>query len=160
MVILEQNDSLAKLCTTRWTVKANDFNQVINNFGPLFELWDICLDEKLDKETRSHILGYKSQMMEFRFFFGINLAYRMYLITDNLSRALQRETISSIGGRETVKQKAVKQTVKQKAAKPNFINEFILPRKRTPSNYKPLNDFFIVQGQSSEAQPYFPSSSK
>ena len=84
----------------------------------------------------------------------------MYLITDNLSKALQRETISSIAGRETVKQKAVKQTVKQKAAKPNFINEFILPRKRKPPNYKPLNDFFIVQGKSSKAQPYFPSSSK
>ena len=40
-------------------------------------------------------------MTEFRFFFGINLAYRMYSITDNLSKALQRETISSIEGRET-----------------------------------------------------------
>ena len=66
MVILEQNDSLAKLCTTRWTVKANDFNKVINNFGPLFELWDICLDDKLGKETRSHILGYKSHKDLFR----------------------------------------------------------------------------------------------
>ena len=40
-------------------------------------------------------------MTEFRFFFGINLAYRMYSITDNISKALQRETISSIEGRET-----------------------------------------------------------
>ena len=95
---LEQNDSLAKLCTTRWTVRANAFNKVINNFGPLFKLWDICLGDKLDKETRSRILGCKSQMTEFRFFFGINLAYRMYSITDNLSKALQRETISSIEG--------------------------------------------------------------
>ena len=44
---LEQNDSLAKLCTTRWTVRANAFNKVINNFGPLFGLWDICLGDKL-----------------------------------------------------------------------------------------------------------------
>ena len=78
---LEQNDSLAKLCTTRWTVRANAFNKVINNFGPLFKLWDICLGDKLDKETRSRILGCKSQMTEFRFFFGINLAYKMYSIT-------------------------------------------------------------------------------
>ena len=85
---LEQNDSLAKLCTTRWRVRANAFNKVINNFGLLFELWDICLGSKLDKETRSRILGSKSQMTEFRFFFGINLAYRMYSITDNLSKAL------------------------------------------------------------------------
>ena len=71
---LEQNDSLAKLCTTRWTVRANAFNKVIYNFGPLFKLWDICSGDKLDKETRSRILGCKSQMTEFRFFFGIDLA--------------------------------------------------------------------------------------
>ena len=40
-------------------------------------------------------------MAEFRFFFDINLAYRMYSITDHLSKALQRETISSIEGQET-----------------------------------------------------------
>ena len=79
---LEQNDSLAKLCTTRWTVRANAFNKVINNFGPLFELWDICLGGKLEKEIHSRILGYQSQMTEFRFFSSINLAYRMYSITD------------------------------------------------------------------------------
>ena len=51
--------------------------------------------------THSRILGCKSQMAEFRFFFDINLAYRMYSITDHLSKALQRETISSIEGQET-----------------------------------------------------------
>ena len=45
----EQNDSLVKLCTTRWTVRADVSNKVINNFEPLFELWDICLGDKLDK---------------------------------------------------------------------------------------------------------------
>ena len=46
---LEQNDSLVKLCTTRWAVRADASNKVINNFEPLFELWDICLGDKLDK---------------------------------------------------------------------------------------------------------------
>ena len=50
--------------------------------------------------------------------------------------------------------------MKQKAANHNFINELILPRKRKPPNYKSLNDFFIVEGQSLKAQPYFPSLSK
>ena len=85
---LEQNDSFAKLCTTRWTVGENAFNKVINNFRPLFELWGICSGDKLDRETRSRILGCKSQMTEFRFFFGINLAYRMYSVTDHLSKTL------------------------------------------------------------------------
>ena len=51
-------------------------------------------------------------------------------------------------------------TVKQKAANHNFIIEPILPRKRKSPNYKLLNYFFIVEGQSSKDQPYFPSSSK
>ena len=42
----------------------------------------------------------------------------------------------------------------------NNPDDAILPRKRKSPNYKSLNDFFIVEGQSSKAQPYFPSSSK
>ena len=67
----------------------------------------------------------------------------MYSITDNLSRALQRETISSIEGRETAIKtvetfKSMRnidsadyffETVKQKAANHKFINEPILPKK-------------------------------
>ena len=171
---MEQNDSLAKLCTKRWIIRANAFNKVKNAFAPLFELWDICLGNKLDNETRSPILGCKSQMTDFRFFFGINLTCRMYSITDNISKALQRETISSIERGETAMKtvetfKSMRnidsadcffETVKQKAVNHTFINEPILPRKRKCPNYKSLNDFFIVEGQSTKAQPYFPSSSK
>ena len=173
-IVWSTNDFLAKLCTTSWTVRANVFNKIINNFGPLFELWGICLGDRLDKETCFRILGCKCQMTEFRSFFGINLAYRMYSITDNLSKALQRETISSIEEQETAMKIAETfkkmrnidsadcffKTVKQKAANHNFVNEPILPRKRKSSNYKSLNDFFIDEGQSSKAQPYFSSSSK
>ena len=113
-------------------------------------------------------------MTEFRFFFGINLAYRMYSITDNLSKALQKETMSSIEGQETAMKtvetfKSMRnidsaecffETVKQKAANHNFNCEPILPRKRKYRYYKSLNDFFIAEGQSSKAQSYFSSSSK
>ena len=44
---LEQNDSLAKIGNTRLTVRANAFSKVINNFGTLFGLWDICFGDKL-----------------------------------------------------------------------------------------------------------------
>ena len=113
-------------------------------------------------------------MTDFKFFFGINLAYRVYSTTDNLSKALQRETISSTEGRETAMKtvgtfKSMRninsvdcfsETVKQKAANHNFINEPMLPGKRKSTNYKSLSDFFIVEVQSPKAQPYFPSSSK
>ena len=132
------------------------------------------MGDKRDKETRSRILGCKSHMTEFKFFFGINLAYRMNSITDNLSKALQRETVSSTEGQETA-MKTFKtfesmrnidfancffETVRQKAINHNFICEPVLPKKRKSPNYKSFNDFFIVEGQSSKAQPYFPTSSK
>ena len=83
----------------------------------------------------------------------------MYSITDNLSKDLQRETISSIEGRETAVKtvetfKSMRnidsadcflETMKQKAANHNFINEPILPRKRKSPNYKSLNDFSLLK---------------
>ena len=50
--------------------------------------------------------------------------------------------------------------MKQKGPNHNFICEPKLSRKRKSPNYKSLNDFFIVEGQSLKAQPYFPSSLK
>ena len=78
------------------------------------------------------------------------MAYRIYSITDNLSKVLQRETISSIKGRETAMKtietfKSMRnidsadcffETVKQKVANDNFINEPIPPRKRKSPDYK------------------------
>ena len=86
----EKGCSLARLCVTRWTVKANAFLKIINNFSQLYELWDTCLNENLDRETRSCIQGCKSQMSEFKFFYGINIAYTVYLLTDNLSKVLTK----------------------------------------------------------------------
>ena len=97
----------------------------------------------------------------------------MYSITDNLSKA-QRETVSSIVGQETAMNTVETfknmwninsahcffETMKEKVADHNFISEPILPRKRKCPNYKSLNVFFIVEGQSSKAQWYFSLSSK
>ena len=74
----------------------------------------------------------------------------MCSITDNLSKTLQRETISLTEGRETAIKtvetfKSMRntdsadcffKTVKQKAANHNFVNKPILPRKVKSSNYK------------------------
>ena len=47
------------------------------------KLWDECLKESLDSETRSRIIGCKSQMKTFNFFFGLCLDQRHYSLTDN-----------------------------------------------------------------------------
>ena len=41
-------------------------------------------------------------MTEFRFFYGLNFAHRVYLLADGLSKALQWENISVVEGKVTV----------------------------------------------------------
>ena len=58
------------------------------------EVWDECLEENLETEVRSRIIGCKAQMMSFKSFYGLNLSFTIYSITDNLSEAFQTEAIS------------------------------------------------------------------
>ena len=52
----------------------------------------------MDRELKSRIGGVKAQMTMFSLFFGLQLGYRLYAITDNLSKALQEKKISAISG--------------------------------------------------------------
>ena len=100
--VLDQVESLSKLCATRCTVRATTMRKVMTNYQPLFDLWDLCLEENLDRETRSRIVGCQSQMTTFRFFYGLNLSYTVYSLTDNLSKTLQSENMSAIEGKSIV----------------------------------------------------------
>ena len=65
----------------------------------LFSLWDHCLETgKMDKELKSRNGGVKAQMTTFSFFLGLQLGYRLYANTDNLSKALQEKKMSAISG--------------------------------------------------------------
>lgn len=91
---------LDKLCVTRWTVRANCFKKVIENYEALLTLWKDSLNENLNTETKARIIGCKKQMESFSFFFGLNLGRKLYAHTDNLSKTLQKENMSAIKGQE------------------------------------------------------------
>ena len=91
---------LDKLCVTRWTVRGKCFGKILDNYEPLLQLWEESLKEDFDFETKSRIIGCKKQMKLFTFYFGLNLSKSLYLITDNLSKTLQKEKMSAIGGKE------------------------------------------------------------
>ena len=55
------------LCPTRWTVRAISLKSVLDNYIPLMELWEDCVEEKLDSKTKSRIIGVKSQMGIFEY---------------------------------------------------------------------------------------------
>ena len=82
------------LCPTRWTVRAECFNGITENYDNLVKLWNECLDTKLDTEMRARIIGVKAQMLDFNYFFGVN-SWREIVFNDRqLSRTLQQTRIS------------------------------------------------------------------
>ena len=48
-----KRESLDKLCATRWTVRANCLQKIIDQYNSLQQLWDLCLQEKLTTDVRS-----------------------------------------------------------------------------------------------------------
>ena len=91
-------------------------------------------------------------MKLFTFYFGLNLSKSLYLITDNLSKTIQKEKMSAIGGKEvaglTVKTlknmrkdrdfKLFYKKIEKSASKIDEISTPMLPRKRNKLNYSIL----------------------
>ncbi|XP_066925948.1 zinc finger MYM-type protein 1-like [Clytia hemisphaerica] len=97
-VAVDEGTSLDKLSETRWTVRANCFQKIIDSYSNLQSLWDLCLAENLTKEVKSRIVGCQAQMKKFSFFFGLCLGQRLFSLTDNLSKTLQKESMSAVEG--------------------------------------------------------------
>ena len=76
----QQATKLDKLCVTRWTICVNCLKNIIDNYKPLLKLWKKSLEEKLDVETKSRIIGCKKQMVSFKFYFELQLG-RSYMQT-------------------------------------------------------------------------------
>ena len=54
-------------------------------------------------ENRSTMKNYLFQMMSFKFFYGINVSFTIYSITDSLSKTLQAQAILAVEAQETTK---------------------------------------------------------
>ena len=86
------------LCPTRWTVRAISLKSILDNYIPLMELLGDCLEEKLDSETKSRIIGVRSQMGTFEYYFRLHLGFLIFGHTDKLSRSLQGTEKSAAQG--------------------------------------------------------------
>ena len=149
------------------------FEQVLLNYTQLMKVWDECLCESLEADVKARISGCKAQMKLFKFFFGINLGFKVYSIADNLSKTIQRESMSAVESQEvaglTIKTlesrlesnaDAFYETNKIKAERYKFIEAPSLPRKRKTPNYKNLEQFYTIDGLSPTAEAYHPSNPK
>ena len=86
--------TLVKLSATRWTVRGNAYKK---KELLLMKLWDVSLGTgKLDSEVKARITGVQNQMCELQFFYGLNLSQRLFSTSDNLSKTLQKESMSAL----------------------------------------------------------------
>ena len=128
------------LCPTRWTVRANALKSIAENYMVLLDTWEECLRIARDTETKARILGVKSQMHTFKYFFGVHLGQLILGHSDNLSKTLQRRDISVAEGQQ-VTEMTVKTLLSirsdekfsllwQKIAESLDVSEPRLPRQR------------------------------
>ena len=45
------------LCPTRWTVRNETFNSILDNYAVLLELWEVILNDKPESEIRARVNG-------------------------------------------------------------------------------------------------------
>ena len=102
--IRESTDNEAKsiheFCPTRWTVRGDSLEAIIENFLELMELWDWSLQNVKDPEMKGRIIGARSNMRNFNFLFGSLLGKIILKQTDNLSKTLQNPDLSAAEGQE------------------------------------------------------------
>ena len=82
-------------CPTRWTVRADCLNAVIENYDQLQELWERSLQNSNDTKTKARICGVSAHTKTFAFCVGIHISHFILGHSDNLSRALQSAKLSA-----------------------------------------------------------------
>ena len=131
------------LCPTRWTVRADSLQSVLDNYEVLQDLWEESYSEVRDTDIRARIKGVDAQMKTFDYLFGVMLGQSILRHTDNLSKGLQHETLAASEGQSMAQLtldtlarlrndesfNKFYQDVKYKAETVD-VNEPSLPRKR------------------------------
>ena len=117
----------------------------------LTNIFQDCLETKLDREIRARIIGVNHQMTTFDYYFSVKLGSVLLKHSDNLSKTLQQTNLSA-GEGQTVASLTVKTLQKIRTendfklfwencntkAKQLKIGEPVLPRKRQ----LPLRNYF------------------
>ena len=81
-------------------MRGNAVGSILENYIVLSQLWEECLEGKLDPDIKGRIIGVKTLMLKFTIWFGLKLCERIQKITDNLSVTLQKQSLSAAQGYE------------------------------------------------------------
>ena len=82
-------------CPTQWTVCGDSITSILDNHSALMQLWDECLETRMEPDIKGRIVGIQAQMVQFHRLFGLKLCERVLKVTDNLSRTLQLQSLSA-----------------------------------------------------------------
>ena len=77
-------------------MRACCFRLILENYAVLMEEWDACLSERLKPDVRARIIGCKTYMKRFDFFFGLNLGGRLHSHAYNLSKDLKGTEVAAV----------------------------------------------------------------
>ena len=165
----ETANRVSKFSATRWTVRANCFQRILDNYCYLYQLWEKCLEEPgLNREVKARIIGCKSQMESFDLYFSFRLGKLLYSHTDKLSQTPQTENMSAVSSKrlamltvETIRTlrneerfNALYDLCEKEIEKIDFIKEPTLKRKRKAPKYSMLN---YVDGYHSRSDAHHPT---
>ena len=149
------------LCPTRWTVRGQALRSIVDNYDVLTDLWLDSLSEVKDTEMKACIHGVASQMKSFDFFFGVSLSELILSHSDNLSRTLQKQSISAAEGQEvtsltvtTLRSLRTEDSWKMFLAKVTRIaTDFNVAELQLPRRRKSLGDLKKVQLTHTSSKP-------
>ena len=88
------------LCPTRWTVRAESLRSIIVNYSLIHSVLEEITEEyRGNSEVTSTTRGIMATMEKFSFLFGLVVGERFFSMTDTLSKAMQKKTMSAIEGK-------------------------------------------------------------
>ena len=152
--ISDESIGIRVLCATRWTVRADSLDSILNNYLILIDTFEECLEEAQESKVRATIGGIIAGMNKFDSFIGFYMAKALLRKCDTLSKALQSPELSAAQGQNMAKAtladlKSMKsngkfdelwETVTKKASDYD-IGEPLLPRvRKKPKRFQTEND--------------------
>ena len=73
---------------------------ILDNWVALQQVWDESLDGNFEPEIKGRIIGVKSQMNTFNYFYGVTILQLVLRHSDNLFKTLQKSSLTSWQGKE------------------------------------------------------------
>ena len=90
-------------CPITWTVRGDAIASITENYEVLKQLWDESLETKLEPDIKGKNIGVTFQMSQYWLVLRLRFCKRILLITDNLSKTLQKQSLPAAEGQEVVR---------------------------------------------------------